>query len=44
MYIDDIPAYVEAARQLGMTGIVFESAEQLKAELDGTWVAVIRQR
>jgi HAD superfamily hydrolase (TIGR01509 family) len=33
LYIDDIPAYVEAARQLGMDGIVFESAEQLKNEL-----------
>lgn len=33
LYIDDIPAYVEAARQLGMDGIVFESAEQLKSEL-----------
>jgi glucose-1-phosphatase len=34
LYIDDIPAYVEAARQLGMDGIVFESAEQLKSELE----------
>jgi HAD superfamily hydrolase (TIGR01509 family) len=33
IYIDDIPAYVEAARQLGMDGIVFESAERLKSEL-----------
>lgn len=34
LYIDDIPAYVEAARQLGMDGIVFESAEQLNKELE----------
>jgi HAD superfamily hydrolase (TIGR01509 family) len=34
LYIDDIPAYVEAARQLGMDGIAFESAERLKGELE----------
>ena len=34
IYIDDIPAYVEAARQLGMTGIVFQSPEQLRADLE----------
>jgi HAD superfamily hydrolase (TIGR01509 family) len=34
LYIDDIPAYVEAARQLGMTGIVFRSPEQLTADLE----------
>ncbi|MDQ1409137.1 MAG: glucose-phosphatase [Acidobacteriaceae bacterium] len=33
VYIDDIPAYAEAARQLGMTGIVFQSPEQLAADL-----------
>ncbi|MEQ1352704.1 MAG: HAD family phosphatase [Candidatus Acidiferrum sp.] len=33
LYIDDIPAYVEAARQLGMSGIVFRSPEQLAADL-----------
>jgi len=33
MYIDDIPSYVEAARQLGMSGIVFHSPEQLIADL-----------
>lgn len=32
LYIDDIPAYVEAARQLGMKGIVFRSPEQLVAD------------
>jgi HAD superfamily hydrolase (TIGR01509 family) len=34
IYIDDIPAYVEAARQLGMTGILFHSPEQLIADLE----------
>ena len=34
IYIDDIPAYVEAARQLGMTGIIFQSPEQLRADLE----------
>ena len=34
IYIDDIPAYVEAARQLGMTGIVFQSPDQLRADLE----------
>ena len=33
LYIDDVAAYVEAARKLGMSGIVFESAEQLTAGL-----------
>ena len=34
LYIDDIPAYVDAARQLGMSGIVFRSPEQLAADLE----------
>jgi putative hydrolase of the HAD superfamily len=34
IYIDDIPAYVEAARQLGMTGLVFQSPDQLIADLE----------
>jgi putative hydrolase of the HAD superfamily len=34
IYIDDIPSYAEAARQLGMTGIVFQSSEQLIADLE----------
>ncbi len=33
VYIDDVPAYVEAARRLGMTAIVFQSPEQLQSEL-----------
>ena len=34
IYIDDIPIYVEATRQLGMSGIVFQSPEQLTADLE----------
>jgi glucose-1-phosphatase len=34
IYIDDIPVYVEAARQLGMSGIVFQSPDQLMADLE----------
>jgi len=34
IYIDDIPVYVEAARQLGMSSIVFQSPEQLIADLE----------
>jgi HAD superfamily hydrolase (TIGR01509 family) len=33
VYIDDIPAYVAAAQQLGMTGIQFKSPEQLVSAL-----------
>ncbi len=33
VYIDDIAAYVEAAQRLGMTGIVFQSPEQLQSDL-----------
>jgi len=33
VYIDDIPAYVEAARSLGMSGIHYQSQESLRAEL-----------
>jgi len=33
VYIDDVPCYAEAARRLGMTAIVFQSTEQLHAEL-----------
>ena len=32
VYIDDIAAYAEAAQRLGMTGIVFESPEQLQSD------------
>jgi len=32
LYVDDIEAYAEAARQLGMKGVVFRSADQLVAD------------
>lgn len=35
VYIDDIEAYVEAGRRLGMKGIHFRSPEQLAADLRG---------
>jgi putative hydrolase of the HAD superfamily len=40
LYIDDIPTYVAAAQQLGMSGIVFQSAEQLRADLAGSGIGV----
>ena len=33
VFIDDIAAYVEAARRLGMAGVQFQSAEQLRGQL-----------
>jgi HAD superfamily hydrolase (TIGR01509 family) len=33
VYVDDVPAYVEAAQRLGMSGIRFESRGQLIADL-----------
>ena len=33
VYVDDVPAYAQAAGQLGMHGIVFQSPEQLRSEL-----------
>jgi len=33
LYIDDVSAYADAARRLGMTGIVFQSPEQLRSDL-----------
>jgi HAD superfamily hydrolase (TIGR01509 family) len=33
VYIDDIAAYAAAAQRLGMTGIVFQSPEQLQSDL-----------
>jgi 2-haloacid dehalogenase len=35
IYIDDIPANVEGANAVGMHGIVFKNADQLRAELRG---------
>ena len=33
VYIDDVAAYAETAQRLGMTGIVFQSPEQLQSDL-----------
>jgi glucose-1-phosphatase len=33
IYIDDVPAYAEAARRLGMTGLVFQTPEELQIGL-----------
>jgi HAD superfamily hydrolase (TIGR01509 family) len=33
VYVDDVAAYAEAARHLGMAGIVFQSPEQLQTDL-----------
>src|ERR1035438_5104173 len=33
LYIDDVPAYVEAAQRLGLSGIVFRSPDQLSGDL-----------
>jgi FMN phosphatase YigB (HAD superfamily) len=34
VYIDDTPSYMEAAQRLGMTGITFQSPEQLDREME----------
>ncbi len=39
VYIDDIPAYAQAASQLGMHGIVFQSPEQLQSALRSVGIA-----
>jgi putative hydrolase of the HAD superfamily len=44
VYIDDIPAYVEAARSLGMSGIHYQSPESLKAELTALGVDLAAPR
>jgi len=40
VYIDDILAYVEAARKLGLTGIHFQSSQQLRMELSQAGIKV----
>lgn len=35
VFVDDVPANVEAARSLGLTGLVFTDADQLRTELVG---------
>ena len=34
VFIDDVPGYVEAAKQLGMHGVIYTSREQLVADLE----------
>ncbi len=38
IFIDDIPAYADAAQRLGMTGLVFQSPSQLQSDLRGLGV------
>jgi HAD superfamily hydrolase (TIGR01509 family) len=40
IYIDDVAAYAEAAQRLGMTGIVFQSPEQLQSNLQTLGIQV----
>ncbi|MGB2901176.1 MAG: HAD-IA family hydrolase [Candidatus Acidiferrum sp.] len=40
IYIDDIPAYADAAQRLGMTGLIFQSPGQLQSDLGGLGVKV----
>jgi len=40
IYIDDVPTYAEAAKRLGMTGLVFKSPEQLQSDLAALGVLV----
>lgn len=35
VFVDDVPANVEAATALGLTGLLFTGAEQLRADLEG---------
>ena len=39
VYVDDVPAYAQAAAQLGMHGIVFQSPEQLQSDLRNLGIA-----
>jgi glucose-1-phosphatase len=38
VFIDDVPAYVDAAKQLGMQGLVYQSPEQLVRDLEALGV------
>ncbi|HYL84690.1 MAG TPA: HAD-IA family hydrolase [Candidatus Angelobacter sp.] len=40
IYIDDVPAYAEAAEKLGIQGVVFKSPDQLQSELQSLGVDV----
>jgi len=39
VYVDDVPAYAQAAAQLGLHGIVFQSPEQLQSDLQRLGIA-----
>src|SRR5262249_43191015 len=39
VYIDDVPAYVDAARGLGLAGIQYQSPESLRADLHALGIA-----
>lgn len=39
VFIDDVAAYVEAAKQLGMKGVVYQSPDQLAADLGALGVS-----
>jgi FMN phosphatase YigB (HAD superfamily) len=41
LFIDDRPANVEAARNVGLTAIQFESSRQLRVELEKTDFAIL---
>ena len=41
LYIDDIPAYAEAARNLGLAAIIFKSPEQLSIDLQALGVRAV---
>ena len=40
IYIDDVPAYADAAQHLGMTALVFRSPGQLQSDLRGLGIKV----
>jgi glucose-1-phosphatase len=40
LYVDDIPAYAEAARNLGLAAVVFKSPEQLSSDLQALGIRV----
>jgi glucose-1-phosphatase len=40
VYIDDIPAFVEAARGLGCAGIQYRGPEELRKELEGMGIRI----
>jgi HAD superfamily hydrolase (TIGR01509 family) len=43
VFVDDIELYVEAARKLGMHGVLFQNNEQVAAEIDA-WLGSQNQQ